>query len=190
MRYSLIILVATWLMSFSVNSLAETQVNCTIPNGIDCEVSNSAGFQQVVVKMNTGLGVIDVVDISYPQCVQTATVSWDPIVPNFEIYVTPCDTKGLKIVGSEIEGVDVFRLALNKDQRHVEVSTVKLIANAALRVSPLKVRSGLKEFSLAARALEPACDSQINCTCYLNGFKTPCSFVFMCLDIEACELIE
>ena len=35
-----------------------------------------------------------------------------------------------------------------------------------------------------------ACEHPLGCTCFLNGIKTACSFVFACLDAEACTCVS
>ncbi|NOY84630.1 MAG: hypothetical protein GXO96_07390 [Nitrospirae bacterium] len=67
------------------------EVECEIPLGITCEVSDPSGFMSVRVNVDFGdLGQIDVVNLAFPTCRTSATVSWDPIVPNFQIFTTTC----------------------------------------------------------------------------------------------------
>ena len=40
------------------------------------------------------LGQIDVVNHTFPTCRTSATVSWNPIVPNFQVYTTKCKSGG------------------------------------------------------------------------------------------------
>ena len=69
---------------------AGTTIECTIPNHIECVVSNPDGIAHVTVTMMTGLGPVAVVDKSY-NCQTSVMVSWDPIVPNAYFDVETCD---------------------------------------------------------------------------------------------------
>ena len=75
-----------------VNAL---DVKCEIPNSIICEISDPDGFVSVRVNVDFGdLGQIDVVNHTFPTCRTSATVSWNPIVPNFQVYTTKCKPSG------------------------------------------------------------------------------------------------
>ena len=67
-----------------------TEIECTIPNHIECVVSNPDGIAQVKVTMMTGFGPVEVVNKTY-NCLTEVTVSWDPIVPNAYFDVETCD---------------------------------------------------------------------------------------------------
>ena len=69
------------------------EVTYDIPNHIIYEITDPNGFMSVQVNVDFGdLGNIDVVSHTFPKCTTTATVSWDIIVPNFQIFVSPCDS--------------------------------------------------------------------------------------------------
>lgn len=90
-----ILVVALFFLPKDANAL---DVECEIPNDIVCEVSDPNGFMTVRVNVDFGdLGQIDVANHTFSTCRTAATVSWDPIVPNFQIFTTECTGGGLKI---------------------------------------------------------------------------------------------
>jgi hypothetical protein len=91
---SLMLLVGLMLVSaFLLKNAHALDVDCQIPNSIVCEVSDPDGFMSVRVNVDFGdLGMIDVVNHTFPKCVTSATVSWDPIVPNFQVFTTKCQS--------------------------------------------------------------------------------------------------
>jgi hypothetical protein len=69
---------------------ADVSINCSIPLNVKCTVSDPVdGIASIIVRLDTALGPIDVVDKTY-SCVSSASVSWDPIVPGGDILVTTC----------------------------------------------------------------------------------------------------
>ncbi len=82
---------------FSHNTHA-LDVECSIPNHVVCQVSDPKGFMSVTVNVDFGnLGTIDIASYTFPNCRTETTVSWDSIVPNFEITTTPCKGGGLTL---------------------------------------------------------------------------------------------
>lgn len=67
----------------------DTDINCTIPLNVVCDISDPDGISRVRVRLDTALGEIDVVDENY-SCDTDVTVSWDPIVPGAEFIVDEC----------------------------------------------------------------------------------------------------
>ena len=87
-----------WLMLAALpNEAFAVSYSCDIPLSVVCQVSDPKGFIAVQVTLDTGLGQVTVVDQTFPTCRTSATVSWDPIVPNFDISATPCDGGKLKL---------------------------------------------------------------------------------------------
>lgn len=78
------------LVPLAHSDAGDTTVDCEIVGAISCEVSDPDGIARILVRMNTALGPVNVVEESYSACPQAVQVSWDPIVPNYEIVVEPC----------------------------------------------------------------------------------------------------
>jgi hypothetical protein len=75
---------------------AGATISCSVPLDVVCDVTHPDGIANVTVLVDFGdLGVVDVVNKDYPTCPKDVTVSWDPIVPNATIVVTPCEGFGL-----------------------------------------------------------------------------------------------
>lgn len=93
---SIIILVVGLIFISSSKEAQAIDSNCSIPNNIECEVSDPDGFTDVRVNVDFGgeIGSIDVVNQESSTCRTKTKVSWDPIVPNFEIFATPCGGGG------------------------------------------------------------------------------------------------
>ncbi len=71
-------------------------INCQIPLAVVCDIHHDDGIANVTVAVDFGdLGIVDVVDKDF-DCETDVQISWDPIVPNADIQVTPCDGFGLK----------------------------------------------------------------------------------------------
>jgi hypothetical protein len=69
---------------------ADVSISCSIPLDVKCTVADPVdGIASIIVRLDTALGPIDVVDKTY-SCVSSATVSWDPIVPGGDVLVTTC----------------------------------------------------------------------------------------------------
>lgn len=74
-------------------AFAAPTIDCTIPNDVECTITDPAGISHVQVTIPTGFGPVVVVDKTLPTCRTSTTVSWDPIVPGFDIDVTNCEDK-------------------------------------------------------------------------------------------------
>lgn len=87
---------------FLVSGLAysEPVIQCQVPLNVQCSIAETNGIQRVVVKLETGLGVVEAVDNTYTGCPTQVGISWDPIVPDSEIIVTPCTDPGIGTIAS------------------------------------------------------------------------------------------
>ncbi|GAB4526280.1 MAG: hypothetical protein Tsb0020_44120 [Haliangiales bacterium] len=68
---------------------AAVDIDCSVPLNVECTVTEPQGIQSITVQLQTGFGPVNVVEETY-NCVTSATVSWDPIVPGGDIMVTTC----------------------------------------------------------------------------------------------------
>ena len=70
---------------------AGATIDCSIPLAVECDIYHPDGVANVTVTVDFGpeLGLIDVVDKDF-NCQRNVSVSWDPIVANADIKVTPC----------------------------------------------------------------------------------------------------
>lgn len=89
------ILFVTLLFVKPITAHSEPVIQCQVPLNVQCAVNETAGIARVVVKLETGLGVVEAVDNTYSGCPTQVIVSWDPIVPNAEFIVTPCTDPGI-----------------------------------------------------------------------------------------------
>jgi len=120
---------------FLVKNANALDVNCQIPNAIICEVTDPDGFMAVRVDVDFGeLGVVAVTNHTFPKCVTSATVSWDPIVPNFQVFTTECSS-----------GLNEITLELRKTR-----STVPLV-----RAENFEIEADRFGRPLSIKALEP-----------------------------------
>jgi hypothetical protein len=85
---------------------AGATIECTIPLAVECDVYHPDGVANVTVTVDFGpeLGLIDVVDEDF-NCQRNVSVSWDPIVPNGDIKVTPCQGFDFKDPGRDDDRV-------------------------------------------------------------------------------------
>lgn len=85
-----LLLFITLMLVRPITAHSEPVIQCQVPLNVQCAVNETGGIARVVVKLETGLGVVEAVDNTYSGCPTQVIVSWDPIVPNAEIIVTPC----------------------------------------------------------------------------------------------------
>lgn len=105
-------------------------VECETLNDIVCEVSDPNGFMSVRVNVEVGdLGQIDIVNHTFPTCRTSATVSWDPIVPNFQIFTTKCKSgEDLKLRDSApVVHARNFEIETDESGRPLSVKAIKPI---------------------------------------------------------------
>ncbi|GAB1258685.1 hypothetical protein [Aurantivibrio plasticivorans] len=97
-RFSFFSAIFVFLGTFfgSHTAIAAPQIQCSIPLAVECDVFDSDGFSAVTVAVDFGgeIGVINVVSQSFQNCRNNTVISWDPIVPNYQIITTPC-TSGI-----------------------------------------------------------------------------------------------
>lgn len=99
--------------------------DCEIPNNVVCTVSDPDGFTEVRVNVDFDeLGSIDVVKQNFPTCQTETTVSWDPIVPNFQILATPCK------VGNEL----TFKSSANPYKKADRVESNQIVQGFEAKV--------------------------------------------------------
>lgn len=97
--------------AFYTQDVQALEVECEIPLSVVCEVSDPKGFMSVRVNVDFGdLGEIDVATYTFPVCRTNATVSWDQIVPNFQIFTTGCESGPVKGFTFENETIPTFRV--------------------------------------------------------------------------------
>ena len=88
---TVLLLAICLVFTFFPDSAQALEFDCEIPNSVVCKVSDPDGFTEVRVNVDFDeLGSIDVAKQNFPTCQTETTVSWDPIVPNFQILATPC----------------------------------------------------------------------------------------------------
>jgi len=124
---------AILFMFFVAGSVqAELSVQCTIPNGVTCDITDHQNLiKNVVVTSDTPFGLINVVDQDFP-CVSTATVTWDSAYYPEDYIVTYCGIQVPKgVQGYQIEGNTVYDINL---KGVLEKSTARL---------PIPQRDGL-----------------------------------------------
>jgi|GEM_PF-1145452 len=91
--FALILLTgALLLIGGAANSLAANPtVDCTPgPDEIVCKIADSAGISAVRVTEPTSQGTNLAVDNAYSTCPAEVTVSWQPLVPNYELLISDC----------------------------------------------------------------------------------------------------
>ncbi|MEW5251761.1 hypothetical protein [Microbulbifer discodermiae] len=128
------------LLALSASTLsqfvhAEPDIDCTIPLAVVCEVNDTDGFHSVRVNVDFGpkIGTIDVVTQNFTECQYSTTVGWDPIVPNFQIFTTPCEDKGSKFKylgrGKSSKSHEIsakaFTIVTDKDGYPLRVNSIK-----------------------------------------------------------------
>ena len=124
---------------FLPNDANALDVECEIPNGIVCEVSDPNGFMSVRVNVDFGdLGQIDVVNHAFQTCRTSATVSWDPIVPNFQIFTAKCKSGGLKFTGqgsrdsAPVVYTRNFKIETDESEHSLSVKAIKPVVKPLL----------------------------------------------------------
>lgn len=130
---------------FLPNDANALDVECEIPNSIVCEVSDPNGFMSVWVNVDFGdLGQIDVVSHTFPTCRTSATVSWDTIVPNFQIFTAKCKSGGgFKFDGrghrdsAPVIHTRNFEIKTDESERFLSVKEIKPVVKPLLSVNIL-----------------------------------------------------
>lgn len=152
-----IVLVAAGLMSLiAAPAIAEPTIDCTIPLQVVCDVQDPQGIARITVTVPTGMGPVDVVDQQFT-CVSNATVSWDPIVPGYEIFVDTCVSEPGSTAG--VSGFSVmdqggeFASALPLDPEKRDVTPIKLPSGALV----VRGRGGLNELIALCDQREVSC---------------------------------
>ena len=115
-----VLALAASLFLVTMVSAANPIISCSIPLNVICEVEDADGLQQIIVQLNTGLGLINVVDETYENCPTQATVSWDPIVPHGDIFVVDCDGNRSEMQLGGDSGDDIDDLKPNPTRRPID----------------------------------------------------------------------
>lgn len=91
---------AVWLLlAGAARSLAaETAIACTTPGNIVCSISDADGIQAVRVSVATATGLQEVVNETFA-CATSATVSWTPLAPDYQVEVEDCDGQTAVAIG-------------------------------------------------------------------------------------------
>ena len=150
---------ASIVMAKNVSAM---EVNCNIPLAITCEISDPSGFMAVRVNVDFGdLGQIDVVNQSFLTCRTSATVSWDPIVPNFQIFTTSCIPVSGGITGggpgkNALDHVRYFEIVVDERNKTSAVRAVKPSLKLLKSTDPL--RASLEIFRAQSRPTNPGID--------------------------------
>jgi V8-like Glu-specific endopeptidase len=90
---------ALLLLAGAARSLAaDTSIVCTTPGDVVCSISDADGIQAVRVAVATATGLQEVVNETFP-CASTASVSWTPLAPDYQIEVDDCDGQSAVALG-------------------------------------------------------------------------------------------
>lgn len=127
--------------AFVKPAAAAPTIDCQIPLDVVCTVSDPAGISRVKVTIPTGFGPVVVVDKTLPVCRSSTTVSWDPIVPGFDIDVTNCEDKPggkLTFAGSQTDPLQTHRFVMNNfaDSRGEQRVQVAPAARSVIELLP------------------------------------------------------
>ncbi|WP_245396445.1 hypothetical protein [Jiella sonneratiae] len=76
---------------------AATSMSCTIPNSVSCTITSTKGLRSVLIKANTPLGVIDLVNKTYRGCPKSVKVSWDSAYHSSSTKFVECASAKLKL---------------------------------------------------------------------------------------------
>ena len=74
---------------------AGATMTCSVPNNVVCTVSSAKGLKAVVVKANTGFGVVNIVDETYNACPKQVQIHWDSAYQMSGKQIVECG--GLKL---------------------------------------------------------------------------------------------